>query len=127
MDTEKFEKDMEVFSLGQHQDVLTYLTHLETNGWTIEDAKEWVEGEKEKLTQQQGKLEGITKKCPLCQSPMALLPINDSPGTKTGDDSQSMWLCSNKNCMNDIYNKESVAEVISVRKETNNKNKNIYI
>jgi len=42
MDVEKFKKDMGVFSFKQHQDVLTYLTHLETSGWTIEDAGEWV-------------------------------------------------------------------------------------
>jgi len=33
-------------SFKQHQDTLTYLNHLEENGWILEDAKEWIEIEK---------------------------------------------------------------------------------
>ena len=42
MDKEKFEKDMAAFSFKQHQDALTYLSHLKITGWTVDDAKQWV-------------------------------------------------------------------------------------
>ena len=104
MDTEKFEKDMAVFSFKQHQDVLTYLSHLKATGWTIEDAKVYVEDKKKRLaTQSKGTPPKIFP-CPDCKSPMQLLPVNDSKATKTNDNSKSVWLCSNKECMNTIYN-----------------------
>ena len=110
MDIEKFEKDMAVFSFRQHQDTLTYLAHLKANGWTIANIRRWIEERKEKLTQQQ-EYKTVAKKCPLCQSSMSLLSLNFSPATLTGEDSKSVWLCSNKDCMNTIYNKESVNEI----------------
>ena len=119
MDKEKFEKDMTVFSFKQHQDVLTYLSHLETKGWTIEDVKEWVEGEKERLASNSGDTPYPIFNCPTCSTPMQLLPVNVSEGTKTNDDSKSVWLCSNKECMHTIYNKESINEII--RNITNGK------
>ena len=111
MNKEKFEKDMAAFSFNQHQDVLTYLTHLKAKGWTIKDAQEWVERERKRLAQPQKGHRAITKECPLCQSFMRLLPINFTPATLTGDGSKSVWLCPKKDCMNTIYNKESIEEI----------------
>lgn len=119
MDSEKFEKDMAVFSPKEHRLVDTYLTHLFAKGWTLKNAKEWVVEHKKSLLVQQREMAKVTKqmlkialKCSLCQTPMQLLQVNVSPGTQTGDGSKSVWLCSNKNCMNTIYNKESVKEII---------------
>lgn len=115
MNIEKFKKDMAAFSFGQHQDVLTYLSRLEKTGWTIEDAKEWVEGEKKRLVSQEEKGKEWTRlslECPLCSAPMHLLSVNVSKGTLTSDGSKSVWLCPNKSCMNTIYNKESINEII---------------
>jgi len=119
MDTEKFEKDMAVFSFKQHQDVLTYLSHLKASDWTIEDAKEWVEGEKKRLSEKSKGTPYQIFPCPTCEKPMQLLPVNINEQTKTGDDSKSVWICSNKDCMNTIYNKESINEII--RNITNGK------
>lgn len=115
MNIERFEKDMAVFSFGQHQDVLTYLTHLKAKGWTVEDAKEWVAGKKKDLVSRQRKAEEYIKLsliCPLCSTQMRLLPVNISKETLTNDDSKSVWLCPNKACMNTIYNRESIDELI---------------
>lgn len=110
MDVEKFEKDMAVFSFGQHQDVLTYLNQLEASGWTIEDAKEWIKNKREEVTSKP--IRSAVFKCPDCQYPMRLLEVNVSPATQTNDTSKSVWLCMNKKCMNTIYNKESVEEIL---------------
>jgi hypothetical protein len=106
-----FEKDMASFSFKQHQDVLTYLARLETMGWTIEDAKLWVEEKRKELFQPTERDKVLSQKCPLCSAPMRLLPINITPATLTGENSKSVWLCPRGTCMNTIYNKESVAEI----------------
>ena len=111
MDTvKKFEKDMAAFSFGQHQDVLTYLKQLEVSGWTIEDAKQWIENKRKQTPRIPVRAAGF--RCPDCQSPMQLFPVNVSPATQTNDDSKSVWLCTNKKCMNTIYNTESVEEIL---------------
>jgi hypothetical protein len=101
---------MAAFSFSQHQDVLTYLTHLKATGWTIEDAQAWIKAEKENIESDNTKSK--PKFCPECQAPMRILPVNVSPSTITGDDSQSVWMCSKKDCGNTIYNKESVNDII---------------
>jgi len=106
----KFENDMAAFSFGQHQDVLTYLTHLKATGWTIEDAKKWVEAKQKDLTSTPIRTAVFT--CPDCQSPMQLLKVNISPATQTNDSSKSVWLCTNKTCMNAIYNTASVEKIL---------------
>ena len=111
MNIEKFEKDMAVFSFRQHQDVLTYLSHLEASGWTIEDAREWVEGEKKRLANQSNGTAFQAFPCPLCGKPMGLLPVNVGPGTAVRGGWRSVYLCQNQECMHTIYNKESVEEI----------------
>ena len=111
MNKDKFEKDMEVFSFGQHQDVLTYLNHLKSKGWTIEDAKNWIEEQQKSIVKQQ-KLYEARPKCPECQQPLRGFPVNTEPGNQTGDSTdKSMWLCPNPECMHTIYNKQTLKEL----------------
>jgi len=110
MNTKKFEKDMAFFSFSQHQNFINYLKHLEATGWTIENVKEWIIEKKKQLVQGKSMRTAI-KQCPTCQASMSLLPLNFNRATVTGDDSQSVWLCSNQECMNTIYNKETIAEI----------------
>jgi hypothetical protein len=110
MNRAKFEKDMAAFSFGQHQDVLTYLHQLEISGWTIEDARKWINEKRKKMSSKP--FRAIVFKCPDCRSPMQLLEVNTGPATRTNDNSKSVWLCTNKKCMNTIYNKKSVNEIL---------------
>jgi len=112
MDMQKFEKDMAAFGFGQHQDALTYYHQLEAAGWTIEDAKGWVDSKRKELERSNIRALAATLSCPDCNAPMQLLPVNISPATRTNDESKSVWLCSNKKCMNAIYNKKSVEETL---------------
>jgi len=109
MNTEKFEKDMAAFSFGQHQDVLTYLNQLDASGWTIEEAKKWINGKQKEYPHP---VQAAVFTCPDCQSPMQLLKVNISPATQTNDSSKSVWLYTNKTCMNAIYNTASVEEIL---------------
>jgi hypothetical protein len=121
MDKAKFEKDMAAFSFGQHQDVLTYLKQLEISGWTVEDARAWVASRRKELTSMPSR--PLVFKCPDCKAPMQLLGVNVSPATQTNDSSKSVWFCTNKKCMNTIYNTESVEEILKkAGKHKENKN-----
>ena len=113
MNIEKFEKDMQVFSFSQHQDFLTYHKLLLSHEWTIDDARKWVEFKKKQLNEVQAGMKFIKNPCPECKAFMQLLPVNTSPGTMTGDDSQSVWLCRNKGCMHTIYNKETIEQLMA--------------
>lgn len=107
---EEFERDMAAFSLGQHQDALTYLDQLERCGWTVEDARAWVASRRKELTRMPAR--PLVFRCPDCKAPMQLLMVNVGPATQTNDDSKSVWFCTNKKCMNTIYNKKSVEEIL---------------
>lgn len=108
---------MAAFSFNQHQDVLTYLAHLEAKGWTLEDAREWTQSQKETIVrhakaskEDQKKAYASLPKCPECQSLFWVLPVNTGPGDQTGDDSKSMRLCMNKECMYAEYSTKTVQE-----------------
>ena len=105
MNTKKFEKDMAVFSFSQHQDVLAYLSQLQLTGWTIEDAKIWIEEQQKKLIEHQKNYDAQPK-CPDCQQVLRSFPVNTEPGNQTGDlTDKSVSLCGNPDCMYTIYNK----------------------
>ena len=54
-----------------------------------------------------------TRICGDCVSSMTLFEVNISKATMTGDlTDKSVWLCSDKKCMNTIYNKETAQEII---------------
>lgn len=112
-ETKKFEKDMALFSFNKQQDILTYLDHLKAKGWTVENVRWWVEEQKKALAKENEKQKKTVKpllKCPNCQTPMRLLPVNITPGTRIGDDSKSVWLCPNKECMHTEYSPKTVQE-----------------
>ena len=108
---EKFEKDMAVFSFKQHQEVLTYLKHLKTTEWTLEDVKQWVEQKKKSNKEARKKIEDFInhlRKCPGCKNPMQILPVNIDKGTQTGDNSKSVWIC--RNCLYTEYSTKTFEE-----------------
>lgn len=112
MDMDKFKKDMTIFAFGQHQDFLTYYQMLMEFGYSFEDVKTYVKITQEELVKTLRKpIVSIAKICPLCSKQLRLLPVNFNPATITKEDSQSVWICLNKKCMNTIYNKESIAEI----------------
>lgn len=118
----KFEENMAVFSFKQHQDFMTYLSHLETNGWTIEDAKKYIEEKKRKLDEDRRQTirnqriyESKMLKCPKCSTVMFLRPVNTDNKTQTGDPKdKSVWMCPNEKCLHTIYNEKAVQEIVGI-------------
>jgi len=114
MDIEEFELAMNAFNFGQHQDALTYIETLKQVGFTLADLYTYVETKKEILnaaTERKHK-DNPSRICSDCKAIMLLLPVNVSLETQTGDDSKSVWLCRNANCMHTIYNKQTLEEIV---------------
>jgi len=103
------------FSFGRLQDIATLIKQLKRNHIPVIKFVEYVEQEKTnraKINKSNKKRwEQNTLKCPDCQSPMNLFPVNTVPGDQTGDGSQSVWMC--PKCGETVYNLETVAEILT--------------
>ena len=95
------EKTLEPFSftLGQLQDIITLITHLEANNIPFSEFADYVD--KKKI--ERGKEVKKFKACELCKRPMMAEPVNNSPRTMTGDDSKMVYTCTNRGCMHQIF------------------------
>jgi len=102
---------MAAFSFRQHQDFLTYFRRLNQLGHTMDDVEAYVESQRNALNETPGR-PGPQIKCPECNAPMMLLPVNDKPSTRTGDDSKTVMICSKKACMHTEYSTKTVREII---------------
>lgn len=104
---------MNAFVFREHQNFVTYLLTLEQKGLTIADAKNYVKLKSEEIQKRKNHAgEPITRNC-ICKALMLLLPVNTIPANQTGDDSKSVWICQNRNCLKAIYNKETIEELRS--------------
>lgn len=112
-----FEKALQAYTFSFHQNIVQYLETLKQKGYTLDDVKDFVFA-KRKLIEKD--IEAFTKKqklmeqeCPECSGLMLLLPVNDTPGTQTGEPGdKSVWLCQNNRCMETIYNEKTMGEII---------------
>lgn len=122
MDKAKFESDMKVFTLKHHQLFLTYIDLLQEKGWWVDDVRAYIADYKENIVKRQKELREYTyeeKFCPICQSIMFLYAVNVNKATQTEDDSKSVWICKSPDCMECIYNKETIQELIDQGKGGN--------
>jgi len=109
-----FEQLTRVYHFGKIQDFMTFYDLVTRAGYTIADIVDYIETKKATI---QAKLlekpvRPVLKECPECQRSMSLLPVNINSATYTGDSSKSVWLCTNQDCMNTIYNTETVEEIL---------------
>ena len=125
----KIENLLEPFGLNfaKKQDLLTMLLEMKRLEISCEDLRrylmDFVETQKvsaKKLELHQKKVDKrllhTALRCSECSAVMNLLPVNQSPSDQTGDDSQSVWICSNMKCLETIYNKQSVKEILQERR-----------
>ncbi len=121
----RFEQLTRVYHFGKIQDFMTFYDVVTRAGYTITDIEDYIETKKATI---QAKLlekpaRPVLKECPECQKSMSLLRVNIDSATQTGDSSKSVWLCMNQDCMNTIYNTESVEEILmKAGKHKENKN-----
>lgn len=118
-------KLIEAFAFGQLQDFLSLLKFIEKNSIELNEVILYIKERKMAYLQKQRKINKFNrgaKRCPGCQSKMNLHPVNTNPGDQTGDNSKSVWVCFNKDCMEMIYNKEDYKEIYRnlTQKEANN-------
>lgn len=111
------------FNFAQLQSISTLLKHLNNNGKGVNDFIDFIKEEgkkraidggfdKEKIKETKRNWSKITIECPKCKTTMGLYSVNTTPATQTGDDSRSVWICTNRDCMENIYNKQTVQEII---------------
>lgn len=53
------------------------------------------------------------KNCPKCNESMNIVPVNVSKCTRVDKKYNSVWTCKNEECMNAIYNKETMQEILT--------------
>lgn len=124
------EKILETFNLtiGKKQDLLTLLLHLEKNKIGIAEMIQYLEKLKKReidfintrndeMKKTKERFNKMALRCPQCNAIMQLYSVNTQPGNQTGDNSKSVWFCPNMNCMETIYNKNSVQEIIKERRQ----------
>ena len=109
-------------SIGKKQDLGTLLIHLRNEGVSINEVIDYIEGSKKSLQEKQtnqvtdmGNRNRIALKCSECQTVMGLFPINTCAGDQVDGSLNSVWICPNKDCMETIYNKQPVREIIKER------------
>ena len=106
---ENFEDKMKAYSLKEHRAFRTYYLTLRQNGLTVDDLLEYIEKIKKRepntITYQYA-----PRFCPECNSPMRLYPVNINEATQTGDNSKSVWMCYNSQCMHTEYSTKTVQE-----------------
>lgn len=93
------------FGHGKWQDFLNQIAFLKENNLTIADVPDALAKSYDPIAKTNT---GTVKICPVCQSPMQLLPVNDTPATQTGDDSKCVWLC--RQCGEAIYSTKTIEE-----------------
>jgi len=117
-----YEKNMAFWSLGKHQDIISFLNTLTQRGYTISDIYDYIAWKSEQLNTEKERRNAlklaslIHQLCPECNAYMFLHSVNDKPGNQTGDlTDKTMWLCQNSNCMNTLYNKKTAQEIKAER------------
>jgi len=103
----KFNFNNGIFSFGKWQEFVTQYEYLIIHGKSIDDVIEYVE---QKKLSNQAQEYTVTRKCKECDSPMMLYPVNTGDGDKTGDNSKTVWVCTNKYCMDTVYSIKTVRE-----------------
>ena len=87
------------FGRGKWIDFINQLLFLKHRRLTVEDIKRALE------------TPPVTSRhCPICNAIMRITSVNTGPGDRTGDDSKSVWICSNKECMETIYSNLSASK-----------------
>ena len=114
MEFEEFEKEMAAFQHKMLLNARSVILHLANEDIPIKDFLSYMEQRMKVEDARAIKFKQAPPiPCPECGKLMALLPVNRTPGTQTGDpDDKSVWMCPNKICMNAIYNKQTIEEII---------------
>lgn len=116
------------FSFKAWQEFLNQNAFLSEHKLSVEDVREAIKvkalddakNRDKRLKEAHARFDKAPK-CPECSNPLQLLPVNDSPSTRTGDDSRSLWLC--RQCYYERFSTKDVKEELEqILKESGNDN-----
>jgi len=89
------------------------IIHLREHGKTTDDfleyAKEYNENHRKVMLEVE-KVRASQVLCSECKRPMGLRPVNFDNATKTNDNSKSVWMCFNKDCMHTEYSEKTIEQ-----------------
>jgi len=111
-----FEKDMEVFSFGQHQDVLTYMKKLKDKKWGLADVAEYVENKmEERRLSNLIDFDGLRIERPRCEECNSELRLRVNAEDEKGKSHSTSWLC--LECGREEYSDKTVQEWLEILSE----------
>jgi len=58
------------------------------------------------------RMDTVARHCPECNELMSISPVNVSRCTRVDSKYNSVWTCRNNECMETIYNKETMQEIL---------------
>uniref|UniRef100_A0A6M3L6Q6 Uncharacterized protein n=1 Tax=viral metagenome TaxID=1070528 RepID=A0A6M3L6Q6_9ZZZZ len=97
--------------------LLNIINHLKEHGKTIDDFVDYANEMNEihkneiKIREKNKPSDGLKPiTCPECKHPMFLRLVNIDAATKTGDNSKSVWICFNKDCMHTEYSEKTIEQ-----------------
>lgn len=91
------------FTLGQYQDIITLIKHLDIKGASFEDFIAFIEEEKLIAVKERDAAIAKHELCPLCGQSMTTTRVNINSQSMTGDDSKKVYTCTNNDCMHQIF------------------------
>lgn len=115
--------ELAVFSFGKLQDLVTLLNLIEERGITVEEVRNYVSKEREKMEFRTAAIQKLTekrmmewekiaKRCPECGSVLALSPINAPQGKANIHGYKSLWFCPKGDCIYEKFEKKSVKKIL---------------
>lgn len=109
--------DNDPFGAKKWQDFVNQIDWLEKNNLVFSDVWSALESvaatnaeTEKKLKQRRENLSKLLPKCPNCGIPMKPMPVNVSPATQTGDNSQCVLVCDK--CHYEVWTEKSFEEVL---------------
>ena len=118
MNIEEFGKKLGPYKIGFIKDYITFTGFMEFRGIVAEDLIKFVKKYNEIALKGQAHHEVITpeereplRRCPQCDSPLNIMPVNNSPANQVGGKLRSVWFCSDwYGCGYEQYSKLQVWE-----------------
>jgi len=111
---------VEPIGFGFLQTMITFLKEAKASRISTRQLIAYVEAEKASRQEKVVGIKGHPKelmRCPECDAPMSLQPVNFSKGSRTGDKSKAVHSCINEDCRNQIFYNKTIKEIkINLRK-----------
>jgi len=102
---------LKTYPLGRLQDLMQMISAVEADGYTLDDVRHFVAAKRAALARRE-QIRGavLTQPCPFGCGVLLFAPVNEAPGTQTGDASTYVWTC--PVCHHQEYTAETLGRII---------------